>query len=146
MEQNGKLYLTGNQDTLFDPNYRYQIPTIEISHMIKKGTKITILSNLDSFCKDLDFDKEILLNVIAKKLSCRKSNDYLVGEYSNKEIKDIIYNFIQKYLLCQKCDKPEVVLKYKKDKIKQKCKACGNNDYIIPVDDIIVKLLKAKEY
>jgi translation initiation factor 2 beta subunit (eIF-2beta)/eIF-5 len=33
-------------------------------------------------------------------------------------------------MLCQNCDKPEVILYKKKEKIRQKCKACGEKHYI----------------
>ena len=52
------------------------------------------------------------------------NNYYLQGQYTNIQIKQIIYDFVQNYLLCIACDKPEINLKYKNDKIKQKCRAC----------------------
>jgi translation initiation factor 2 beta subunit (eIF-2beta)/eIF-5 len=69
--------------------------------------------------------------------------NYLIGKYTEKEIKTIVYNFIQKYLLCVLCDKPEVILKYTNDKIKQKCKACGNKCFINNNnDDDIIQIIK----
>jgi translation initiation factor 5 len=148
MEQNGKLYLTSDEGVLFDTNYRYKISVIEISHLNKKGTKITILNNFDTFCRELIFDKIVLLRILGKKLSCKTGVDkttkdyYLQGEYSVSQIKDIVYNFIQKYLLCVVCDKPEVSLKYKKNNIKQKCGACGNNDYLSNCDLDVLNILE----
>lgn len=148
MEQYGKLYLTSDENVLLDMNYRYIISTIELDYVIKKGTKNTLLTNFEEFCKQLEFDKNILIKIIGKKLSCRsgieKSSNifYLVGEYRREEVKYVINNFIQNYLLCIECDKPEIILKYKNEKIKQKCKACGRNDYIKNGDEDIIKILK----
>lgn len=135
MEHNNKLYLTSDENILFDNHYRYQIS------ILKKGTYITLLDNFEKFCDELIFDKKILIKIIGKRLSCKSGIDkmgryYLQGNYSIIQIKDIIHTFIQNYLLCINCDKPEVNLKYKNNKIKQKCKACGNNTYLNCNEDI----------
>lgn len=152
MESNGHLYLTNNENTLFDPNYRYQIQPIEIHSATKKGTRITVLSNLNKFSNDLQFDKIALLSILAKKLSCRSGFDkttkdgYLVGEYTPAQIKSILYCFIQKYLLCAQCGTPESAIKCVEkasgNKIKQKCKACGNKCYLENVDKDVITVLK----
>lgn len=141
MEHNNKLYLTSDENILFDNHYRYQISIIQISCILKKGTYITLLDNFEKFCDELIFDKKILIKIIGKRLSCKSGIDkmgryYLQGNYSIIQIKDIIHTFIQNYLLCINCDKPEVNLKYKNNKIKQKCKACGNNTYLNCNEDI----------
>ena len=146
MEQNGKLYLTSDESVLFDNNYRYKISVIEISYVIKKGTKITIITNLDKFYKELLFDVNFLIHILGKKLSCKcgldkTNNYYLQGEYARQQITDILYNFIKTYLLCIVCDKPEVSIKYKNNKIKQKCRACGNNSYLENFDFDVLHLL-----
>ena len=147
MEHNNKLYLTSNKDVLFDEHYRYQISTLQISLALKKGTYITILDNYDDFCNELIFDKNLLIKVIGKSLSCKSginkyNNAYLQGQYAIQDIKNIVYSFIQNYLLCINCDKPEIKLKYKNNKIKQKCGACGNNVYLDNCKEEITNILK----
>jgi len=145
MEQHNKLYLTSDESILFDENYRYIISVIETSHSSKKGTTITMLDNFSKFCKELEFDESILLSILGKKLSCKSGIDkytkyyYLQGEFSHSQIKQILYEFIQKYLLCNMCDKPEVRLTYKQkqDRIQQKCNACGNKYYLEDENEII---------
>ncbi len=146
MEQNGKLYLTSDESVLFDTNYRYKISLIDISYKIKKGTKITIITNMDKFSKELLFDKDILIRILGKKLSCKSgvdktNNYYLQGEHSNEQINEILYGFIKEYLLCTMCDKPEVNISYKKNQIKQKCRACGNKSYLENCDIDTVHIL-----
>jgi translation initiation factor 5 len=147
MEHNGKLYLTRDETVLFDNYYRYQISTIQTSVIFNKGTYIVILDNFEMFCKELMFDTQLLIKIIGKELSCKsginKMNKYyLQGQYTNIKIKQIIYDFIQNYLLCIACDKPEINLKYKNNKIKQKCRACGNNIYLENVKEEIIHILK----
>ncbi len=149
MEQNKRLYLTSDQSVLLDPNYRYVISTMEYKKMNKKGTIITTLENLETFSKLLLFDKNILIKVIGKKLSCKTGVDkstklyFLQGDYIPSHINEIIYEFIRNYLLCKLCDKPEINLKIKNNKIRQKCKACGNKCYLEnsdeDVNNIIIK-------
>ncbi len=147
MEQNGKLYLTSDDSVLLDNNYRYKISKLEITYANKKGTNISILDNFDKFCTELMFNKDLLIKIIGKQLSCKNGIDkssnkyYLQGNYTNGQIKDIVYHFIKKYLLCISCDKPEVDLKYKNGKIKQKCRACGNNSYLENCNEDIVRIL-----
>lgn len=146
MEQNGKLYLTSDESVLFDTNYRYKISLIDISYKIKKGTKITIITNMDKFSKELLFDKDILIRILGKKLSCKSgvdktNNYYLQGEHSNEQINEILYGFIKEYLLCTMCNKPEVNISYKKNQIKQKCRACGNKSYLENCDIDTVHIL-----
>lgn len=135
MEHNNMLYLTSDPNVLLDIHYRYKINVLQVSSIVNKGTYITILENFTKFCKELLFDPKILLKLVSKNLSCKgriDKNDkyFLQGKYTAENIKGIIYTFIQKYLLCIKCNKPEVDIKYKKDNLKQKCRACGNNVYL----------------
>jgi translation initiation factor 2 beta subunit (eIF-2beta)/eIF-5 len=147
MEYENKLYLTNDENKLFDNHYRYKISTIQTYSIIKKGTYITILDNFDTFCNELLFDKNILIKIIGKIMSCKSGvskdgNYYLQGQYDNMYIKNIVYTFIKKYLICSNCGMPEVTIKCKNDKIKQKCKACGYNDYLENCREEIVHLLK----
>jgi translation initiation factor 5 len=152
MEKYNKLYLTSDENTLMDPNYRYIICTIEYKKVNKKGTIITVLENFSKFCKELQFNELLLIKIIGKFLSCKTGIDkntnlyYLQGDFISKQINDIIYNFIKKYLLCITCDKPEIILKCKNEKIKQKCKACGNKCYLDVIDENIINIFtKNKE-
>lgn len=147
MENNNKLYLTSDESVLFDNHYRYQISTIQSSRILKKGTYITILDNFDTFCNELIFDPRLLIKIIGKILSCKSGINknrqyYLQGQYDDTQIKEVTYEFIQNYLLCANCNKPEINLKYKNGKIKQKCKACGNKVYLENCSDEIIHIMK----
>lgn len=147
MELHNKLYLTSDKTVLLDEHYRYKISVLEISTVIKKGTQITIINNLNSFCNELLFEPKLLIKIIGKTLSCKSGKDttdnyYLQGLYSSDRIKEIVYSFIKNYLLCISCDKPEINLKYKNKKIKQLCRACGNNTYLTNIPDDLIHILR----
>jgi translation initiation factor 5 len=153
MENESHIYLTSSEDVLFDFNYRYKIikPTFEI--VTKKGKILTLLTNLELFAQQLEFDPKILLKIISLNLSCesgvvKETNIcYLKGQYTSEIINLIICNFIQKYLLCKSCDKPEVELTSNKVAINQVCKACGhdqNVEYDNKVYEVLLKKLNKK--
>jgi translation initiation factor 2 beta subunit (eIF-2beta)/eIF-5 len=136
MEQNGKFYLTRNEEKLFDDNYRYRILLPEFAKGNHKGTPITIFTNYEEFCDALEIDKNLLMRIIAGNLSCRTgilkgtNNHYLLGNYSREDIMQIISNYVQEYLICRVCDYPEVATKYKNRQLRHKCKACGSKYYL----------------
>jgi len=56
-----------------------------------------------------------------------KSERYIVnGCHDAGKMQDMLDGFIRKYVLCEKCDNPETVLKVKKNMIGASCKACGH--------------------
>lgn len=72
MESNGFLYLTNDENILLDTSYRYKICLPEFQYIIKKGTKITIFTNIELFCKQLLIDNlTLILHYLGKKLSSR---------------------------------------------------------------------------
>jgi translation initiation factor 5 len=149
MEANNHVYLTSDETVLFDANYRYKIRCLEYAFALKKGTQITILTNLTEFATQLQYQVTVLIKIIGKKLSCKTGIDkstnqyYLQGLYTPNQVNKIIYDFIKSYLLCSQCDKPEVILTTNKGVCKQKCKACGYKGYITgdeTINEVLVKL------
>jgi translation initiation factor 2 beta subunit (eIF-2beta)/eIF-5 len=148
MEHKGKLYLTKDEMVLMDDHYRYKCVVLETAHANKKGTMVTMLLNWEVFCRGVQFDKTVLLRIVGKKLKCRTTSDknglyYLQGQYNEQVVKTVVYEFIQFFLLCDACGKPEVQLKCKKHGVKQRCRACGHNAYLQDADTVCVDVLVA---
>ena len=145
MEATGQLYLTSDMNVTLDANYRYKVALPEFAFVKKKGTMNTIFVNITAFAKSIEIEPTILIKIIGKKLSTRSTLSGIQGQHDTNIIKNIIYTFIQDFLLCKSCDKPEVKLKVSssdKTRLKQKCKACGNKTYIErDVDTDIIELL-----
>lgn len=146
MEHNGKLYLTRNEDVLFDPSYRHRISPLEVSVGTKKGRPITILSHLDTFCQELQVNKQVFMEVvqkcIVKQLSVRcnvdsaTGNIHVSGLFPATVLKDVVYGFIREFLLCHACGHPEVRVRpcESKKKVKHYCNACGTKTRLEPSD------------
>lgn len=150
MESSGRLYLTSDESVLFDFNYRYKIVIPYFRFEKRNGKTITVFVNLDEFSNQLEFDKVKLMRVIGILMSCKsgfytnenkgktnKSFGYLLGEYSDEDLKKIIYGFIKTYILCHQCDKPELIFLYSIE-----CKACGYIE-IYNKQDKIQKLISS---
>merc|ERR1712168_251705 len=56
-----------------------------------------------------------------------KSERYIVnGCHEAGKLQDMLDGFIKKFVLCEKCENPETVIKVKKNMIGASCKACGH--------------------
>ena len=56
-----------------------------------------------------------------------KNERYIVnGCHDAGRMQDMLDGFIKKFVLCEKCENPETVLKVKKNMIGASCKACGH--------------------
>jgi len=136
MIANNKIYLCSDETVTFDPYYRYRIDMPQYEIKTKKGAHVTYFKNSESFAKSIETDHNLLTKIIGNELSCKSEIDKehgcatFKGLYDITKINNIILELIQKYLLCQSCDKPEIVLYKKKGKLRQKCKACGEKHYI----------------
>ena len=136
MIANDKLYLCTDETVTFDSNYRYRVdpPIYEIK--TKKGNHLTCITNSESFATSIEFDHQLLIRLIGQELSCKSGIDkdfkcaVFYGIYDVNKINGIICYIIQNYLICQSCDKPEVILYKNKKTLKHKCKACGEKNVV----------------
>jgi translation initiation factor 5 len=136
MLANNKLYLCSNEDVTFDSNYRYRVNVPEYEVRKKKGTNVTYFMNSKAFSDSIEINHDLFMKLIGSSLSCQSSMDKDIkcatfkGVYEYDKINDIVCSIIQKFLLCQNCDKPEVILYKKKGKLRHQCKACGDKRYV----------------
>lgn len=136
MLSNNKMYLCSDESVTDDQNYRYKIDAPLYETKKKKGSDITIFTNSKSFASAIEMDHMLLIKLIGSELSCQSLIDkdlncgIFKGVFEVSQINSIIINIIQGFLLCQICDKPEVILYKKKHKLRQQCKACGEKNYI----------------
>jgi translation initiation factor 2 beta subunit (eIF-2beta)/eIF-5 len=136
MIHNGQFYLTQNYYNLSDPNFRYKTEIPKFTTEVRKGTKQTFFVNSNKFAKSIGLEENIMIKMIGAELSCQSKIDKVNKcgvfrcECNNKIIFDIIENIIVKYLLCGKCDTPEIILGIKHSRLTQNCKACGMYDFV----------------
>ena len=115
--------------------YRYKMPAINVT-IIKKQT--TIITNSQLIAKALNRSQECLVFWFKKRLACRADIDknansiMLKGVYKETDLQNILYDFIDEFILCPRCQNPETVYEYTKKGIVRHCFACGNVSPMIP--------------
>ena len=109
-----------------DPFYRYTMPKIVIKY---EGQK-TILQNIKDISKSLNRPEEYIYKYIGYELGTNvilKDNIVKInGVFSNEKIQELIFNFINNYVLCTSCNNPETTIEKYSKQLKLLCKSCGH--------------------
>jgi len=114
-----------------DIYYRYKMPKV-IVKVEGKGNGIkTRIVNMSDIAKALDRPPAYPTKYFGCELGAQtsidiKSDKYIVnGSHTADKMQDILDGFIQKFVLCPKCENPETTLTVNKSTISQRCMACG---------------------
>ncbi|KAI9298492.1 eukaryotic translation initiation factor 5 [Neoconidiobolus thromboides FSU 785] len=115
-----------------DPFYRYKMPKL-ISKIEGKGNGIkTVIPNMPEIAKALSRPPEYPTKFFGCELGAQvkseaKNDRYIVnGAHEAEKLQDLLYLFIEKFVLCKECKNPETDLFILKDQsIIRDCKACG---------------------
>ena len=113
--------------SVLDPTHRYKRDKIEITIQNTNGG-ITKLLNIDKIATQLNCDVADILKFLKKKANTsiiEKNGPFLRKSESVENIEKILEEFINKEILCPKCNNPEFSAeKVEKTEVKT-CKACG---------------------
>lgn len=121
-----------------DPFYRYKMPRL-IAKVEGKGNGIkTVIANMSEIAKALSRPPTYPTKFFGCELGAQtqfdeKNERYIVnGLHEAGRLQELLYTFIDKFVLCQECDNPETTLAIqpKKGIIAQRCIACGHQGYI----------------
>jgi len=104
---------------------RFEMPVVE-SHI--EGTK-TIVKNFSSIIKLINRDEKHLLKFITREIgtSCSISEGRLIlnGKFSEKNVTELIHNYIKEFVLCRECNRPDTKFIDRQGVKVMKCEACG---------------------
>lgn len=104
---------------------RFKAPKAEV---LIQGNK-TIIKNFSSICKTLRRDKESVSKFLIKEIGTAGTveNGFLKlnGNFSEKRINEKLEEYINTFVLCRECKKPDTQLKRDKGVLILKCEACG---------------------
>ena len=137
--------------------YRYKMPILNINHYGKGNGKFTNLINIIDICKSINIPIKILMVYLTKSLGTNYKETSLNGHYEKDELIKLIIKFNKEFVLCQKCNIPELtpILEGKKKNIKliYRCSACGeqyekksNSDLNNKIIDCIINYYKVNEF
>lgn len=127
----------------YDEYYRYKRSVTSIEY-IKNNTHVV---NLKDLSKHLHVPEKVLMSMWKKKLNTSlNSSDVLKGSFSIKQLETYLNTFICEFILCKKCELPEIVHKKSKTKntIKCTCYSCGEK-YKIEVSSAIYNSFENKK-
>jgi len=134
------------KEEIIDPTYRYKMHKLDIQ--IEK-TK-SCITNIDIIANDLKLsDTEPIILYMKKRLSIsiikKKERIIIPKDIDISILKQSLYEFIELFVLCNKCRLPELDYITEKN-LDVKCRSCGNTDTIknTQLTDKIIKYMLAK--
>lgn len=106
-------------------NNRFEVPKIKGHHL---GNK-TVVTNFLQVVLYLRREPEHLIKFLTKELACsidfQKERIILSRKLSSKEINDRIEKYVNQFVICPKCKKPDTEIKEEGGKNFVHCLACG---------------------
>lgn len=115
-----------------DAFYRYKMPRL-VAKVEGKGNGIkTVIVNMVDIARALIRPPTYVTKYFGCELGAQtqfdvKADRYIVnGCHDATKLQDMLDGFIKKFVLCEKCDNPETVLKVRKNMIGASCRACGH--------------------
>lgn len=119
-----KIKIQGIED-INDPFYRYEMTKLNV---ISQRTT-TKIDNIEIVCKDIEREPKLLIDYFKKKFNSsfifKKGALITTTEIPYKKFENVLREFIEYYILCEKCKLPETDLTQKGNKIILNCKCCS---------------------
>lgn len=116
-----------------DPFYRYKMPRL-ISNKTGRGNGChTHILNLEDVTESLNHPASIVLKFMGNVLGANttESKWSIAGHYEEEELINVLYQYINSFVMCSKCNCPELLPsvegKKKNKKLIMSCSACGNS-------------------
>jgi translation initiation factor 2 subunit 2 len=104
---------------------RFEILQVEGHH---EGTR-TVISNFSRVCQCIRRDPQHLMKFLSKELASQGEikGDRLVlsRKLSSKDVNEKIKKYVDRFVLCPKCGKPDSELSEEGGKLYLRCLACG---------------------
>ena len=116
--------MTTNIGDTNDPFYRYKRPLVTIENRINK----TIITNIEELAKALHTKASYIMYYIQLEKSIPTTpKGEIKGAINKLDVENLVNTFIKHYILCKKCNYPELVIKKNNNKPYFSCDACGNS-------------------
>lgn len=139
------INIRGDSD---DPYERYKMPMLLVKMKNKGQFNDTTISGLGPVAKSLKVNEECLTKWFGSNLKTQgrvsESTVILKGAFDYDRIEQSLRGFIKTYVLCEKCNLPELIYlsNDKKKKMISRCQACGHRSKLNCNDNIWKIFLK----
>jgi translation initiation factor 5 len=136
-----------------DPAYRYKMPRV-VGKVEGRGNGIkTVIVNIMELGAALHRDPDEVNKFMGCELGAQTSfipeqeRAIVNGAHQDDVLQDLVYLYVDKFVLCPTCKYPETAykIKLKKDEIYHVCKACGANDPLVDEGHRLCKFILNKE-
>jgi len=131
-----KINIEGKSD-IDDSFYRYKMRKMIIESQKNK----TVITNLKEVGDDINRNPETIAMFFKKKMSIsisyKKNLFVTTAVLDYKQMHSLLREFIEMFVLCNKCQLPEINIIVEKKKIEGVCQSCSNvidytNEKIVP--------------
>lgn len=119
-----------------DPNFRYKMPRIS-TKIEGRGNGIkTVITNMSEVAQALHRHPKYTTKFFGCELGAQTKYDdetdrsVVNGAHDNRTIQDLLFKFIELFVLCPNCNLPETALKARRGVIYHKCNACGEKSSV----------------
>ncbi len=96
---------------------------------MRDAKNFMIWVNHDSICKSLNRDLQDIVFYAKKRLSInvviKNGEPYFPIKVSIAELKMILREYIEYFVICQECRLPETIINIKKDRVEMVCHCCS---------------------
>ena len=150
------LNINGNNN---DPYYRYKMPMLISTQAGGGNGCFTIIDNLCDVTESFNHPGSIVFKFMGNYLGANttESKWSITGHYTNEKLIEILYHYIDSFVICPNCGIPELLPsvegKKKNKKLILTCSACGkksekkaNNKHEEKGVDMIIKYLDKNEW
>lgn len=131
-----------------DPHYRYKMPKLT-AKIEGSGNGIkTVITNISSVSRSIGRPPSYPLKYFGTELGANVKMDpqadlYVMnGAHDPEKLLELLYKFIEKFVLCNKCKNPETRISVERKEIYQRCIACGHESTIPKVHNLTKFILK----
>ena len=119
-----------------DEHYRYKMPVPHCTKKVHRNSFKTSIHNLIDIATSLRVSCTYLTRYLGIELNTNSTEEFgitiLHGEYQSDIILNTIQKFIKMFVLCPKCELPEIKLSVdKNENIVYDCACCGSSGFII---------------
>jgi len=139
-----------------DNSYRYKMPVLQCAIKGNGNGIYTIITNLNDVSKYINHPPNLLLKFMSTYNGSMANEEKMsiTGSYTSVELHKTLQIYINRFVICPKCNIPETIPQINKQSKKNiilelKCSSCGsissvlcNNKNEIKACDLIVKYLE----
>jgi len=126
------ININGSNDNF----YRYKMEKIKVINKGNGNGLLTTITNLEKIAKSINTPYEVLCKyitiIIGSSYDDKKKT--FTGNHSNDKIQKILFDYIGNFVICKKCNIPELTYQLiNNNEIQSICSACGNINCFNPL-------------